>query len=216
MLKLNVQKRDLKADLSDLRAGGSMPAVFYGKKEASTPIAVSQVEFMKAWKQAGESTVVTLVLDGGDIDTLIHDVDFDPVNSMPRHADFYVFDKTHKLEVDVPLEFVGIAPAVKDLGGLFVKVMHDVKIEALPSNLPQNIEVDISSLTEIGSQLTAGDLKLPAGVTLAIGAEEVVALVSAPKQDEPEEAAPVDLSAIEVEKKGKEKNADGSEGEVAE
>lgn len=207
MIELKVQKRDTKIDLSDIRSEGLMPAVFYGKKDPSTPISLSQVDFLRAWKQAGESTVVTLAHDEGSVDTLIHDVDFDPVTGIPRHADFYVFDKTHKLEVAVPLEFVGVSSGVKDFGGTFVKVLFEIKIEALPSNLPHNIEVDISTLTEIGAQILAKDLKLPTGVTLAENEDEVVALVSAPKEEEVEEA-PVDISSIEVEKKGKEANAD--------
>lgn len=211
MLELKVQKRDPKSDLLDMRNSGLMPAVFYGKKDASTPIALSSVDFLRAWKQAGESSVVTLAHEDGSVDTLIHDVDFDPVTGVPRHADFYVFDKTHKLELDVPLEFMGIAPAIKDLGGLLVKVMYEIKISALPTNLPQHIEVDISALTEIGSQILAKDLKLPTGVELVEDLDAVVALASAPKEDEPEESTPIDLSAIEVEKKGKEANPEEAE-----
>lgn len=195
-----------------MRKGGILPAVFYGKKEPSTPISLLKTDFLKVWKEAGESTVVKLDGEGGSVDTLIHDVDFDPVTGVPRHADFYVFDKDLKLQVDVPLEFVGVAPAVKDFGGLLVKVLFEIKIEALPMNLPHQIEVDISPLTEIGSQLLAKDMVLPTGVMLAENPEEVVALVSAPKEEEPEEVAPVDLSAIEVEKKGKE----AKEGEAGE
>ena len=206
MITLTVQKRDTATDLTLIRAQGLMPAVFYGKKEPATSISLSQVDFMKAWRQAGESSVVTLAHDTGSVDVLIHDVDFDPVTEMPRHADFYVFDKTHKLEIDVPLEFVGVAPGVKDFGGLLVKVLHDIKIEALPSNLPAHIEVDLSVLAAIGDQILAQDLKMPTGVTLVASPEEVVALVSAPKDEIEEEAVPVDLSAIEVEKKGKEAN----------
>jgi large subunit ribosomal protein L25 len=204
MLELNVQKRDKKVNLEKLRKEGFLPAVFYGKKEDSTPIKISQADFLKAFREAGESTVITLKHEGGSLDTLIQDVDFDPVTGIPRHADFYAFEKGHKLEVDVPLEFTGIAPGVKELGGLLVKVLHELKIEALPTNLPHQIEVDISSLSEIGSQILAKDIKLPEGVTLLDDEDEVVVLVAAPKEEE-EEAAPVDLSAIEVEKKGKEK-----------
>lgn len=214
MIELKAKSRDLSEDPRDLRADGFIPAVFYGKKTESTPVSVATVDFLKVLKKAGESSVVTLVHDSGKVDVLIHDVAFDPVSDMPIHADFYVFNKDVKIEVAVPLEFIGVAPAVKDLGGLLVKVMHELKIEALPANLPHQIEVDISSMAQIGDQVLASDLKLPSGVTLVEGGEEVVVLVSGPKAEEEEEAAPVDLSAIEVEKKGKEKNADGSEGEA--
>jgi len=209
-MKLAAKTRNSKEDLEKLRKGGSIPAVFYGKKTPSTSITVSQVEFMKTWKSAGESTVVTLTGLDTDVDALIHDVDFDPVTGVPRHADFYVFDKNLKIEISVPVEFVGVSSAVKELGGVLVKVLHEIKIEALPSNLPHQLEVDIAGITEIGGQLTAGDIKLPAGVSLVENAEEVVVLVSLPKE-EVETDVVVDLSAIEVEKKGKEKNPDESE-----
>ncbi len=204
-MKLAAKQRNSKENLEALRKEGSIPAVFYGKKTISTPIAISLVEFMKTWKTAGESTVVTLTGLDTDVDVLIHDIDLDPVTSVPRHADFYVFDKNLKIEISVPIEFVGISAAVKELGGVLVKVLHEIKIEALPSNLPHQLEVDISGITEIGGQLTAGDIKLPNGVSLIENAEEVVALVSLPKE-EVETDSTVDLSAIEVEKKGKEKN----------
>jgi len=218
MIELKVQSRSAEHDPRDLRAEGLIPAVFYGKKTPATSITISQTEFLKVWKKAGESTVVTLKQEeGGSVDALIHEVDVDPVTSVPRHADFYVFDKNLKIEVAIPLEFVGVSVGVKDLGGLLVKVLHEIKVEALPSNLPHNIEVDISSMTEIGSQIVGADLKLPAGVSLLEGgAEEVVALVAAPKTEEEEESAPIDLSAIEVAAKGKEKSGEeGGEAEAA-
>jgi large subunit ribosomal protein L25 len=109
--------------------------------------------------------------------------------------------------VDIPLEFEGVSPAVKDLGGSLVKVMHEVKISAMPKDLPHNIIVDISSLVDFQSQILAKDIKVPAGVELMENPEEVVALVSEPREEK-EETAPVDLSAIEVEKKGKDKEGD--------
>lgn len=187
-----------------------MPAVFYGKKEASTPIALSQGEFLKIWQKAGESSVINLTGDGFDVDALIYDVDRDPVTGVPRHADFYVFEKGQKIEVSVPLEFVGVSPAVKELGALLVKVLYEIKIEAEPKNLPHKIEVDIASLATLESQILAKDVKMPEGVTLKEKPEEVVAAVAMAKE-EPIEETPVDLSAIEVEKKGK-KEEEGAEG----
>jgi large subunit ribosomal protein L25 len=81
-------------------------------------------------------------------------------------------------------------------------VLHEVEIKALPNDLPHGIEVDISVLENADSQIHASDLKLPKGVTLVTEAEEVVASISV-AQEETEEAAPVDLASIEVEKKGK-------------
>ncbi|HEU0080987.1 MAG TPA: 50S ribosomal protein L25 [Candidatus Paceibacterota bacterium] len=203
-ITLKVEKRDVKADVEALRKAGRIPAVFYGKKEASTPISIASTDFIKAYRSAGESTVVVLQGDGIEVESLIHDMDLHPVTGKPLHADFYVFEKGKKIRVDVPLEFTGTAPAIKELGGSLIKVLHDVEIEALPKDLPHKIVVDIAGLVDFKSTIKAGDLQLPAGVTLAISPDDIVASAAEPKAEEEEPAAPVDLSAIEVEKKGKE------------
>lgn len=185
-----------------LREKGFFPAVFYGKKQASTSIQVPMAQFSKVWKEAGESTVVAITLPDGSVDALIHDVQFDPLSGEPIHADFYVFEKGQKIEVSVPLEFIGESPAVK-AGGVLVKTLHELKIKADPAKLPHAIEIDISSLLEIGNDIAAKDVKLPSGVELMENPDEIVVNVAVPKE-EPVEEAPVDLSSIEVEKKGKE------------
>jgi len=217
MITLEVEKRDLKEGLGNIRKAGKIPAVFYGKKEASTPIQLSYAIFEKTLKDAGESTVLHLKGVGIDVDVLIHDVDLNPVTDLPRHVDFYAIEKGKKLEIKVPLEFVGIAPAVKDLGGILVKVMHEVEIEALAADLPHNLVVDISTLASFDSVITIADIVVPKGVTVKAKSEEVIASVYEPKE-EVVEAAPVDLSAIEVAKKGKEakEGAEGAEAPVAE
>jgi large subunit ribosomal protein L25 len=209
---LEVLPRQAKEKLADLRASGKMPAVYYGKKQASTPVSVSTVEFLKVLKKAGESTIVTLKTKDGELDSLIYDVDKDPLSDAPRHADFYVFEKGQKIKVKIPLEFTGVAPAVKDLGGVLVKVMREMEIEATPKDLPQVLNVDISKLTTFDSQVLAKDISLPEGVVLVQKPDEVVASVYEPKE-EVAEVAPVDLSAIEVEKKGK-KEEEGAAGEA--
>ena len=211
MTTLKAERRDKTVKLSDLRKAGLLPAVFYGKKEPSTPISINMVEFMKAWKQAGESSVISLETENGSVESLIHDIDIHPVTGVPRHADFYVFEKGHKVEVEVPIEFEGVSPAVKELGGTLVKVLHELKIEAMPKDLPHNLVVDIASLSSFESQILVKDIKLPSGVVSLTSEDEVVALVSAPREEKEEEAAPVDLSAIEVVKKGKDDEEGASE-----
>lgn len=215
-ITLEVGVRNAKENLAVLRKAGKMPAVYYGKKQASTSVSVSAVEFLKVLKKAGESTVVTLKTKDGVLDSLIYAVDRDPVTDMPRHADFYVFEKGQKIKVKIPLEFEGVSPAVKELGAVLVKVLREVEIEATPKDLPHVLHVDISKLVTFESQVLAKDIALPAGVTLIAKPEEVVASVYEPKE-EVVEVAPVDLSAIEVEKKGKEakEGEAGAEGAAA-
>ncbi|MSR87704.1 MAG: 50S ribosomal protein L25 [Candidatus Zambryskibacteria bacterium] len=217
MLTLKAEIRNINTEPADIRKAGQVPAVFYGKKEASTPIAIRQADFLKVWKEAGESSVVILDMpDGNNKESLIHEVDLDPVTGVPRHADFYVFEKGHKVEVSLPVEFEGSSPAVKDLGGILVKVVHELKIEAMPKDLPHHIIVDVSSLAQFGDQILAKEIKLPHGIELKINPEEVIVTISAPREEKEEEAVPIDLSTIEVsEKRGKEE-VEGEEGTPAE
>jgi large subunit ribosomal protein L25 len=213
MLSINFEKRDKTQKLEALRQAGKLPAVFYGRKETSTPISVSAAEFLKLWKKAGESSVVELKGLGEDHESLIKDVDVHPVTGAPRHADFYVVEKGKKLKLKVRIEFVGTAAAVKDLGGILVKVLHEVEIEALPKDLPRELKVDVSSLATLESVITAKDIALPAGVELVTHAGEIVASIAEAKDEPIEAPTAVDMSAIEVEKKGKEAKEGAAEGE---
>jgi large subunit ribosomal protein L25 len=206
MLHLKIDRRDSGTKPEKLRKEGRLPAVFYGRKEESVPIAVSEQEFERVWREAGESTILSLEGVGEPKEALIHDVAVHPVSGKPLHADFYVIEKGRKLEVEVPLEFVGVAPAVKDLGGSLVKVLHELEIEALPKDLPHGIKVDISGLVDFESYLAVKDLALPAGVTALVDPNDIVVSVAEPKEEIEEEApAEIDMASIEVAgEKGKE------------
>lgn len=207
MLKLTVTKREATEVADDVRAQGLIPAVFYGPKQETTSIKVNYQQFEKALKEAGESTVVVLDIDGTEHETLIHDVDYHPVKGNVSHVDFYVIEKGKKVKVHVPLAFEGVSPAEKNLGATLVKVMHEVEIEAMPKDLPHEIAVDISPLVDLESQIHASDLKMPSGVELVTEPEEVIAIVQAVEELSEEPTGPVDMSAIEVEKKGKKEEA---------
>lgn len=185
-----------------------MPAVIYGRSEESTPISLSRKDFEKVFKTAGSSTVITLKGLGDEKDALIHDVAFHAVSGEPLHADFYAIEKGQTVTVSVPIEFDGVSSAVKDLGGILVKVMHELEMEVMPKDLPQAIHVDISALKTLDDKIFVGDLKLPASAIITVPTDEVVALVETAK-DEVEESAPMDLSAIEtsVERGKKEEEA---------
>lgn len=215
VMELTATKRTEKGNsLAALRAKGAMPAVVYGPKQETIPVTLDQRDFVKVLKAAGESTVVNVTVDGTVIPTLIHEVDRDPVTDVPRHADFYAIVKGQKVEVQVPLEFVGESPAVK-AGANLVKTMHEIEVEADPMNLPHELTVDISLLVEVDSQILAKDIVLPSGVTLVTGPDEVVAIAAAAVEEVIEEApTTVDMAAIETSvEKGKKEEAAG-EGEA--
>jgi large subunit ribosomal protein L25 len=211
MLAIKAKVRDAKEKLTAIRKAGDLPAVFYGLGNPTTPISISKAEFKKIWGKAGESSTVKITTPKVSVDTLIHEVQTDPVTDEPIHVDFLVIDMKKKIKVKVPLEFTGISEAVKSGIGTLVKVMHEVEVEALPADLPHDFNIDISKLEGLESQILVSDIVLPAGVVMISKENEVVASIAEQKEEKEEVVAePVDLSAIEVEKKGK-KEEEGAE-----
>jgi large subunit ribosomal protein L25 len=209
MNKLNATKRSKTEKLSSIRNNSMIPAVVYGARVENTPISVSSIDFIKVLRVVGETSPIVLELDGQKIDALIHDVQVDPIRGFPMHVDFLAVDMNKEVEVSVPLEFTGTAPAEKLGLGTLVKVIHEVTISALPANIPHSISVDLSNLETLENQIHVSDIVAPKGVTMMSSSEEVVALVAAAKEEV--ESAPVDLSAIAVEKKGKKEESVDSE-----
>ena len=203
MFKLQAKQRNTKGNLADLRKAGSLPGVFYGMGKKSTSVVLNAKEFEKIWRKAGEFSTVTLSTPEGDIETLIHEVQVDPVYDQPIHVDFLAIDINKAIRVKVPLEFIGISGAVKSGLGILIKVMHELEVEALPKNLPHDIKVDISKLEALNSQVLVKDLDLPTTVKAIPAGEAVVAAISEQKEEKIEEVVPVDLSKIEVMEKGK-------------
>lgn len=193
---------------------GQIPAVFYGRKKESTPISIFAKDFKKIWREAGESTIIELKNeDKTPVNVLIHDVAIDPVNDEPIHVDFYVVEMDKEITTMVPLVFIGVSPAVKELKGVLVKVAHEIEIKAMPKNLPHEISVDISLLKTFEDQITVKDLQLPSGVKTTAKEDEVIVLAELPKE-EPAEEEKMTIADIQVEKRGKieEEGAEGAEG----
>ena len=201
MLNLTVTQRSTEEKVSALRAKGEIPAVAYGAHAEAVALSVPFNEFIKVLREAGETSVVSLTGGKKAMNVMIHEVQRDPVTNDPIHIDFYVVEKGQSVEVNVPLEFVGVSPVVKGQGAVLVKVMHELAVEGDPEKMPHTISVDISGLAELDSQILASDITLPAGITLVTHGEEVVAAISAAQEEE--EGAAVDMASIEVEKKGK-------------
>jgi len=203
VLQLNVEKRDIFGKkLKGSRAEGKLPVVLYGKNKETTSLFVNSIEFEKILRQAGESSVIELNEGGKKVaDVLIHDFTNEPIKGAFVHADFYAVDMNNIIEATVPLVFEGIAPAEKTLGGILVKVIHEVEVEALPASLPHELTVDLSKLGTFEDRIMVGDIKLPDGVKMLTKSDEIVVLAEEYKEDVVAEA--MDMSKIEVEKKGK-------------
>ncbi len=189
-MALEIKPRETES-AEELRASGFVPAVFYGPKEAATAIAINGKKLEALWKEAGETTIISLQGIGEQKETLIHDVQIHPVTGQILHADFYVIEKGKKVEIAVPLEFVGQAPAEK-AGHIVVKALHEIEIEVAPAELPHSLEVDISKLENVGDHITAGEIKLPPSAELKTGADEILVSITEFKEEKEEEPAPAE------------------------
>ena len=165
-------------DLKKERRAGRLPIVVYGHKDKPASLFVSMADFKKVFKLAGESSIITLTTPAGKKSVLVHEVAYHPVNSELVHADLYVVEQDVMLKIKIPIEYTGLAPAVKELGGTLLKVLHELEIEALPKDLPHGITVDVTPLATLESQILVKDLVLPAGVTTTHKPDEVVAGIS--------------------------------------
>jgi len=171
--------------VKQLREQGLIPAVTYGNGIKSQNLVVEYNPFASVFKKAGASSLVDLIIDGGaPIKVLVYEVTQDPLSDRWAHIDFYQVKMTEKLRAKIPLKFVGEAPAVKELGGIFVKGFDEVEVECLPGDLVTTIEVDLSSLKTFADTLHLKDLKLPSGIELVLKTNEVLAKVAAPRSEE--------------------------------
>lgn len=189
-----------------IRKEGKVPGILYGAHRAATPIALDRTQLEAALRHGGETSLIELTGLETPVQALIHELEYHPAFSAPFHVDLLAVKKGEKVVMSLPLSFVGESEAVR-LGANLVKVMHELEIEATPDKLPHEIEVDVSTLVNVGDRIHAGSIRLPAGVSLVTDADEVVALAQEPAGEEPE--APVlDMDAIEVEQKGKSEEAE--------
>src|SRR3989338_6914470 len=132
-MELQVQKREILGRKSNaLREQGLVPAELYGKGVPNAHLTIPKKEFKKLFKVAGENTVVQVILDGKKYPALIYDVSYDPLTDEIDSVDLYQVRMDEKLKVKVPVEFLGVAPAVKEKNGVLVKALQEIEVEALP------------------------------------------------------------------------------------
>src|SRR3989338_781776 len=148
MLTLEVKNREADDSPDPLRESGFGPAVVYGHREESRSLTIDGKKLEHVWKTAGHTSLVRLAGICEEKDTLIKDIHMHPVTGRILHADFYALEKGKKIQIAVPLEFVGEAPAEK-AGHIVVKALHAIEIEVAPQDLPHSLAVDFTQLKEV-------------------------------------------------------------------
>lgn len=217
---MKAKTRDPGKKLGTLRASGEIPAVLYGPDVEATPLAVRRRDFLRAFAEAGESSLIRLSVDAdGTVKpfvVLIRDVQRDALSDQPQHADFHAVRLNEVIKIDVPLVFVGSSPAESRGEAVVTKELHELEVEALPEKLPHEIEVDIASLENVDDAIHVSDLTLPDGVRTAVDPATVV-VRAAPLMSEEEigelEGAPEEgVPEVEGEVKEGEEEAEAVKG----
>jgi len=171
--------------VKQLRLKGEIPGVVYGQGKSATPITVGRVALKAAYAKAGSGTLVDLAIDDAKpIKVLFHEPQMHYLTGEPVHFDLYAVKMDEEIETTIPVIFVGVSPAVDELEGNFIANTDELVIRCLPANLIPNVEVDISVLKTFDDQIRISDLVVPETVQIVNDAEEVVALVTAPRSDE--------------------------------
>lgn len=209
--KLQAKSRKLFGrKVKSLRREGVIPANIFGKKTKSISIQLDHKVLLQVIKDAGETSLIDLTVEGEDKPraVLISGYAQNPVSDTLLHVDFHQVDLTKKTTATVPVTFIGESPAVLE-GNTLVTLKNELEVEALPSDLPEAIEVDITILLEVGNSILAKDLKVDVSkVTLLIEEDETIATIQAPvKEVEPE---------VEEDTKEGEEGAEAEEGEKKE
>jgi len=210
-IKLSAQKREIFGrKVKKLRQQNLIPANIFGNKIKSTAITVSFGDLKQAYKQAGETSVIDLSIEGEKESrpVLISEIQTDPISKQILHTDFRQVDLTQKIAANVPVELIGEAEAVNN-GAIIVTLKDEIEVEALPNDIPDKIELNISSLKAIGDSITAANISIDKSkVLVKLEDEEILVQAQEAMKEEVVEEVP-----IEEEVEGETKGEEAKEGE---
>jgi len=200
-LALKVQKRTTQGKkVKSLRKAGILPGNVYGKDIKSTAVQVEMKEFLPIYKEAGETGLIDLSLEGKILPVLIHNVAKDYLRDELLHADFFKVNLKEKIKTQVPIQLIGEAKAVTERVGILQQTLSEVEVEALPQDLPEKIEVDVTPLSEVDQNIAVEELKAPQGVAILTDKNQVIVKITELVSKEAEEQAAEEAAASEAAK----------------
>ncbi|HET6380651.1 MAG TPA: 50S ribosomal protein L25 [candidate division Zixibacteria bacterium] len=219
-LKIAVDPRSVSGKQTKrLRSAGIVPGVLFGKKVGSVPIQMDAKAFELLYREAGRTQIVQVSVDGGrPTSALIKSVQRNPLTGRTLHVDFFAPDLTHEMTAEVPLVFTGEAPGVELTGGFLLTSLDQVRVRALPADIPHEITVDLSPLVDLEAAIHVRDLVVDSEkVHILNDPDEMVARVMPPRVEvEPEPvAAEAEEAAPEGAEEGAESPAEPGEAEAA-
>lgn len=196
--------------VKQLRKQGKIPANIFGPKTKSKAVTLDGSKFIEIFKQVGETGIIDLSVEGekSPRPILISNLHLDPVTDSILHADLHQVDLKTKTTAEVQVETIGESPAVKT-GGILVLLKNEIEVEALPEDLPDKIELDVSSLNNIGDSLLSKDININREkITLQISDDEPIVTIQEPA---PEEEIPVPVEEETAEGEETEKDEETKE-----
>lgn len=184
-VKITARIRDNKTEKpGQTRRQNEIPAVLYGKGKDNMVVALPKGDFAKGFREAGQSAIVDLEIDGKVKKVLIQEVEVHNVTGDVLHVDFYEVNMTEKITANVPLKFIGDSVAVLDLNGTLITNKSEIEIECLPADLPHEIEVDLSVLVDFEATIHVSDIKVSDKVEIKDDPEELIASIEPPRSEE--------------------------------
>ena len=181
------ERKVLGKKVKKLRREGFLPGNVYGKGLNSFALQVKLTDFESVYKEAGDTGLIDLSYDGKTKPVLVKNLQRNFANHTVLHVDFYQVNMKEKVKATVPVVLVGEAKAVTDKIGLLLQNLTDVEVESLPDSLPENVEINVEHLAEIGDQITVADLKTPEGVEVLTDPSQTIAKVNELVVEEPAE-----------------------------
>lgn len=192
-------RKNIGKKVKTLRKKNILPGILYGPEIKNQPLEVDLKEFEKVYEEAGESSLISLELEGKKSPVLIHEVTKDPLGGELLHIDFYQPKLKEEIVVRVPIIIEGVSPAIKDLGGTLVKHVSELEVKALPQKLPKEIRVDVEDLKTFEDYILIKNLEIPEGVKILKDAEEIIVSVLPPEKVEEELEKPAEEKVEEIE-----------------
>jgi large subunit ribosomal protein L25 len=178
---------------------GKLPAIVYGHNTEATPITLDKLEFQKVFVKSGRTHLIDLAIDGRTDKVLVREIQTHPRRLGPIHVDFYQVNLQEKIEVEVPVHLIGESAAVKRGDGDILQPMHSVRVECLPSDIPEAFEIDITPLEEIDMELRVSELKVPAGVTVLDEPDQLLVKIVPKRELKVEEEVPAAEAVVPAE-----------------
>ena len=201
--------------VKQLRDKDLLPGNIYGKSIKSQAVQVALKDFQTVYHEVGETGLVELSISGEKKShhVLIHHPQQHPVTSQFLHVDLHEVDLTEKMRVQVPVELVGESLAAEKAIGVLLQLTDEVEVEALPTDLPEKIEVDINNLKEVDDMIKVSDIKAKAGYTITEDPETVIVRINPLEKEEAPAPAPAAeaVEGAEVPAEGEVKPTEGGE-----